>query len=237
MITVLAESGTLLPDTEITLAGTEGNHLRVRRVRSGERIRLLDGVGTVADGVLLADPPEGAIRIERCATRSAPAALILAVGSGDRDRFGWMVEKAAELGVTDLIPLETERTAGVASGVRPEHLPKLRRRALEAIKQCGAAWAPRVQAPGSLAQLLARRDPGLRLLADPAGDPAELVDPRRPVLVVVGPEGGLTEGERRDLIAGGFRPVRLGPHVLRFETAAVAAAVICGSLREELGDE
>ena len=72
------------------------------------------------------------------------AELTLAVGAGDRDRFAWLVEKAVELGVTAVVPLETERTAGVATRVATtQHLAKLRRQALEAIKQCGAAWAAR----------------------------------------------------------------------------------------------
>ena len=67
----------------------------------------------------------------------------LAVGAGDRDRFGWLVEKAAELGVTTLVPIETARTTGVATRLRGKHLEKLRRQALEAIKQSGAPWATR----------------------------------------------------------------------------------------------
>ena len=75
---------------------------------------------------------------------------MLGVGAGDRDRFGWLVEKATELGVTEIVPLETERTRGVATGCGPEQLDKLRRRAREALKQCGGAWAPVLREPSPL---------------------------------------------------------------------------------------
>ena len=77
------------------------------------------------------------VEVDSLERRLAPPELMLAVGAGDRERFTWVVEKAVELGVTTLVPLETERTAGVATRVRAVHLAKLRRQALEATKQCG----------------------------------------------------------------------------------------------------
>ena len=88
------------------------------------------------------------------------------MGAGDRDRFAWLVEKATELGVTSVIPLETERTAGVASRVRTQHLERLRRHALEAVKQSGAAWATRVEEPVSLGEIAARPIVGQGWVAD-----------------------------------------------------------------------
>jgi 16S rRNA (uracil1498-N3)-methyltransferase len=160
-----------------------------------------------------------------------PAPLWLAVGAGDRDRFGWLVEKAAELGATDLVPLETERTAGVASRVRDTQLDRLRRQALEAIKQCGAAWAPVVHPPEPLPAFLARATPGQRWLADADGPPPPAALDSSRVTVVVGPEGGLTPAEQGLVREAGYQPVGLAPAILRFETAALAAAAAITTAR------
>jgi 16S rRNA (uracil1498-N3)-methyltransferase len=170
------------------------------------------------------------VAVERVERLPRPAALTLAVAAGDRDRFSWAVEKAAELGVTTLMPLETERTAGVATRVRPQHLEKLRRTALEALKQCGSAWACEVTEPLALAELAARPLEGTGWVADASAGPAPPTG-GAPLTVVVGPEGGLTTGERDLLRAAGYLPVALGPHTLRFETAAVAAAAAAAMAR------
>lgn len=228
MITLLAEPGTLRAGAEVALPADESHHLRVRRGRDGDRVLLADGEGSLAEGEVR---PSGRVAVMAVRQVPRPVPLVLAVGAGDKDRWGWLVEKAAELGVTDLLPVETERTAGVASRVRSEHLERLRRRALEAIKQSGAAWAPAILPPVSVAELAVRPSEGERWIADPAGDLPEPVAAGVPVAVAVGPEGGFTEGERHQLLDAGWRPIRLGPHVLRFETAAIAAALAAGARR------
>ena len=163
----------------------------------------------------------------------APPPLVLAVGAGDRDRFAWVVEKATELGVTAVIPMECERTAGVATKIRSQHLERLRRHALEAVKQSGAAWATRVEEPVSVDILVEQPPEGSRWLADATGEPTPAVLGDTPLTVVVGPEGGLTPAERERLVAAGYEAIRLAGHTLRFETAAVAAAAaaVAGRLR------
>jgi 16S rRNA (uracil1498-N3)-methyltransferase len=148
--------------------------------------------------------------------------LVVAVGAGDRDRFGWLVEKAAELGVTAIVPLETERTQGVATRVRSSHVERLARRALEATKQSGAHWSPAVEHPVAFDEFVRRRQAGVRWLADAAGgSPGDIPGP---ATILVGPEGGLTDAERGSALAAGWLPMALGACTLRFETAAIAAA-------------
>jgi 16S rRNA (uracil1498-N3)-methyltransferase len=233
VITLVVEPGTLRPGAEISLPSSESRHLKVRRGHDGEMVRLVDGQGMVAEAELLS---ADLARVHAIRQVARPEPLVLAVGAGDKERWGWLVEKAAELGVTELIPLETERTAGVASRLRIEHLDRLRRRATESIKQSGAAWAPVIHDHATLAALCARPFDGQRWLADLAGGPPGPVSPGSAVLAAVGPEGGFTEPERRQLLAAGWVPVRLGPHILRFETAALAAACAAGSLRREEDD-
>jgi 16S rRNA (uracil1498-N3)-methyltransferase len=229
MIALLVDRGQLATGASIRVPADEAHHLRVRRSKVGEEVRLLDGFGSAGIGVLSGP---GVIEVREIRAIRRPSDLVLAVGAGDRERFGWLVEKAAELGVTDVIPLETDRTGGVAGRVRSQHVERLQRRASQAIKQSGAAWAPIVHLPHTLAELLARRPSGVRWLADPAGGPPAVPEPEALVLVVIGPEGGFAPAEHRLLVEAGILPVRLGPRVMRFETAAVAAATIAALRRE-----
>jgi 16S rRNA (uracil1498-N3)-methyltransferase len=231
VITLLVEPGQLATGARLSLPRSEAHHLRVRRTREGDTLRLVDGRGRVATGVAVGDPGEGQAEIRECRDVPAPAPLILAVGSGDKDRFAWLAEKCGELGVTDLIPVETERTHSVGARVRGEHVERLQRCAREAIKQSGAAWAPVVHLPHTLAELVARHPGPVRWLADPDGSVPPAVAPAASILVAVGPEGGFTAAERQQLLQAGFHAVRLGTNTLRFETAAIAAAVVVGALR------
>ena len=209
----------------------EAHHLRVRRAREGEEVGLRDGYGLVGDGRLVQAGGEWEVEIGRLDRHAAPAALVLAVGAGDRDRFGWVVEKAVELGATAVIPVDTERSGTVATRVRTQQLERLRRQALEAVKQSGNPWACAVEAPVPLADFLSRSTEGERWLADPDGSPPPATLDDGPCLILVGPEGGLTHPERMAAIAAGFRLVSLGPHTLRFETAAIAAAAAAQAAR------
>jgi 16S rRNA (uracil1498-N3)-methyltransferase len=202
----------------------EQHHLRVRRAEPGEAVELRDGQGMVGRGRLVREGKSWSVAIEATETLPPPPVLVLAVGAGDRERFGWLVEKAAEIGVTTVVPLECARAAGVGPKLRGEQVERLRRRAVEAVKQSGAAWAPVVEVPTSLEEFAARPFEGQRWLADPAGATPPVTLDGTPVAVAIGPEGGFSNAECEALLAWGFRPVALGPHILRFETAALAAA-------------
>jgi 16S rRNA (uracil1498-N3)-methyltransferase len=221
------------PGATLELDQAEAHHLRVRRADGELRVELRDGAGLVGNGLVRMDGKRGTIVVERAERHPPAVPLRLAVGAGDRDRFAWLVEKATELGVTDIYPIETEHTAGVATRIRAGAgtLDKLRRRALETLKQCGGAWAPAVHDPEPLAAFLARQQLGVRWLADAAGAPPSALAATAPLTVVVGPEGGLTDAERAAAVAAGYRPVRLGALTLRFETAALAAAVHATAVR------
>jgi 16S rRNA (uracil1498-N3)-methyltransferase len=230
VITLLVPQGVAAGRRE-AIDDMEGHHLRVRRVAAGERVALRDGAGLIGTGRLAAAGPDWAVDVEVVERRPRPAELTLAIGAGDRDRFAWLVEKAVELGATSVVPLETDRTSGVATRVRDSHLPKLRRQALEAIKQCGAAWALEVDEPQPIAEFIARTEPGVHWLADASGAAPPATLDASPVTVVIGPEGGLTEPERAALLSAGYRPLALAPHTLRFETAALAAAAVVTTAR------
>ncbi len=214
------------------VAEGEAHHLRVRRVREGEVVSIRDGAGLVGTGRLVRAGRDWEVEVESLERRLAPPDLALAVGAGDRERFAWVVEKAVELGVTALVPLMTERAAGVATRVRPVHLAKLRRQALEAVKQSGNPWACVLEEPVPLDRFLERENPGHAWLADAAGAPPPARLDGAPCTILVGPEGGLTERERAAAIEAGYTPTSLGPNMLRFETAAIAAAAAVEAARQ-----
>ena len=223
----------VLVERDGSLREGEAHHLQVRRVEPGEVVELRDGEGLIGNGTLLRAGMAWSVETGVTERMPAPPPLVLAVGAGDRDRFAWVVEKATELGVTAVIPMECERTAGVATKIRPQHLERLRRHALEAVKQSGATRATRVEEPVSVDTLVEQPPAGSRWLADATGEPTPAVLGDTPLTVVVGPEGGLTPGERQRLVAAGYEAIRLARYTLRFETAAVAAAAaaVAGRLR------
>lgn len=233
MMRVLLPAGGTLPEAgqRVSLDRNELQHLRVRRARPGERVELLNGAGLRATGRLLQSGKSWAIEIESRELVARPPELTLAVAAGDRDRFSWLIEKAVELGVTAVVPLETARTAGVTTGFKDAHLDRLQRRALEATKQCGASWVLRVEGPVALSRFLKQPRAGTKWLADEAAESPPFKLDQGAVTVVIGPEGGLTGEERELLISSGYRPVALGPQTLRFETAAMAAAALVSVAR------
>jgi 16S rRNA (uracil1498-N3)-methyltransferase len=237
MMRVLIERNTGAAGRRGRLVEGEAHHLRVRRAEDGETVELRDGEGLVGLGRLVKAGKSWEVEVTTADHASRPAELTLAVGAGDRDRFAWVVEKATELGVTSVVPLETERTAGVATRVRSQHLERLRRHALEAVKQSGAPWATRVEEPVSIGDLSARPLAGQGWVADAEGSAVPAVVGKTPLTVVIGPEGGLTTEELDRLRGAGYTAVSLGPHTLRFETAAIAAAAaaVAGRLRRTDG--
>jgi 16S rRNA (uracil1498-N3)-methyltransferase len=227
---VLLDAGSPATGEAAKLAEGEEHHLRVRRARDGDRVELRDGAGLVGTGQLMRAGRGWTVDVHASHVVARPLGLTLAVGAGDRERVEWLVEKATELGVTWIALLETERTAAVATRVRASQVGKLRRHAFEAVKQCGAAWAPRIDDPQPLTTFVARPIDGQRWLADPAGRMLAAAG-TDPITALIGPEGGLTEPERAAVLAADYRPVRLGAHMLRFETAAVAIAAVVAASR------
>jgi 16S rRNA (uracil1498-N3)-methyltransferase len=157
---------------------------------------------------------------------SATLTLIAAACKGAR--LTWMLEKLTELGTTEIVIAEFERSVVHASAA---HEKKLRRTALEAGKQSQRAWLPEVRCGATLADAVPGSPGGSLIVAHPSPDAPPLTSrlhgqvlPESCFTAVVGPEGGLTEAELALLLDRGGGLVRLAPHILRVETAAVAVA-------------
>lgn len=226
-------------DAEAWLDGDEARHLtRVMRARVGDLVELFDGrghawtaeirsIGRGGVGLVLRfeHPPTAAAATGSDGPRGRHTlSIAAALPKGDRQR--WMIEKLTELGVERLVPLATAR--GVAEAT-PAAVARLSRGMIEACKQCRRNRLMEIATPMTLSEVIASRAADTTgLIADPRGLPprAVLADAPAGLLCLVGPEGGFTQEEQRLAKAGGFRPVCLGSHVLRVETAAVAIAAI-----------
>jgi 16S rRNA (uracil1498-N3)-methyltransferase len=233
VISLLVRPGELVAGADVELAEEEAHHLRVRRADLGEQVRLVDGAGAVASATLRNEGKRILAQVGAVEQKPRGPDVVLGLAAGDKDRFGIVVEKAAELGVTRLVPVTTERSAAVATRIRSSQLPKLQRKALEAIKQSGAAWAPVIAEPMSLYHFATAPWAGARWMGDAAGKAPAALLATTPVVVAIGPEGGFTSEERTTLRDGGFTPVRLGPEILRFETAAIAAMTAVWLLHQQ----
>jgi 16S rRNA (uracil1498-N3)-methyltransferase len=222
----------------VELTGAEAHHLRqVLRLEVGDEVELFDGRGGHAVGQIEAVAKQAAcIRIARRGhkTESPPCPVILATAMPKGDRFGWLVEKATELGVARLIPLITQRSVVTAGSGK---LDKLRRTVIEACKQCGRNDLMSIDEPVRWSDVVAKEfDVPHRaiLIAHPGGERrrtgewlvSSAASPQPDVLIAIGPEGGFADEEIELGQRHGARLVNLGPHVLRVETAAIAAVVL-----------
>jgi 16S rRNA (uracil1498-N3)-methyltransferase len=231
---------TLVEHDEFALPDAVARHAQVRRVQPGDALRLFDGRGHEHAAQVL-EMGRRAVRV-RVGTAfevvpELPQRVTLALGMPANERMDTLVEKATELGVQAIQPLECERSVLRLTGERAqrkrEHWQAV---AVAASEQCGRAWVPQVAPVCGLApwlQGLVGRDeagagggrwllsfsaeaqaPGVLLEQMPSSPPA--------LCVLSGPEGGLSSAEEAAARAAGFAPVTLGPRVLRADTAPLA---------------
>lgn len=203
-------------------------HMRVLRLEVGAIIGLRDGEGGVAEGqVVRLSKAQAHVEIRAREHRDPLPPVHLLVPVADRDRLLWLGEKAAELGCTSWRPVLWRRSRSVSPrGEGPTFQAKVRARMEGAMAQSEGAWLPQLFPEATVERAVLAAPAGDRLVLDPHGPP--LVGPlavtlTAPITIAVGPEGGIEQDEMEGLLAAGFRPVSLGPTILRFETAAVAA--------------
>lgn len=218
------------------LEGTEAHHLsRVLRKAVGEPIEIFDGKGqyALAEIQTLSKKTVELKILERAESPKPLGEVILASAVPKGDRFRWLVEKAVELGVDRLIPLNTHRSV-VKPGVGKRD--KMEQAVIEASKQCRRNHLMEVAEPMACADFLKEHmtQDVLALVAHPNG--ANLRDvfppsfPER-IVFLVGPEGGFTDEEINEATRAGAIAVGLGPNILRIETAAIALASFAATER------
>jgi 16S rRNA (uracil1498-N3)-methyltransferase len=232
----------LASGTELDLPHSAAAHVvRVLRLRPGAPLVAFDGSGHDHHCLITAVLGER-VRV-RVGERSAGlpesplgATLVQAVSRGER--MDWTLQKATELGVAVIVPaLSARSVVRLDTRQAASKLAHWRAIVASACEQCGRSTLPEVRAAVELGRYLDEsRSDGERLVLSPdAGESlAGLVNTPPRVELLVGPEGGLEKAEFDAARRAGFRPVRLGPRVLRTETAAIAALAVLQSRHGDL---
>ena len=219
------------PGQQIVLDGEEARHaVVVKRIRVGERIVLTDGAGASVTGVVaVADKSTLTLDVDE-ARRTQPelprVVVVQASPTGDRGELA--VEMLTEVGVDEIVPWAASRCVAVWKGDRAaKSLAKWRATARESAKQARRTWFPEITdvvGTEEVAKRLEKASVPVVLHEAASGPLADLPVPgRAEIVIVVGPEGGISDEELAAFAAVGAEPVRLGSSVLRTSTAGVAA--------------
>lgn len=223
-----------LPADLVTLSGAEGHHAAaVRRLRAGERADVSDGAGTLAECTVVSVSKDSvvlAVRSARVVPAPAPRiSVVQALPKGDRAELA--VELMTEVGVDSVVAWPAQRSVTRWQGDRGARaLGKWRTTAREAAKQSRRAWLPDVTGPVALADVAKLASCAARAIVLEADAGTRLSTLALPeagsIVLIVGPEGGISPAERAALADAGAVGARLGPTVLRTSTAGAVAAGI-----------
>ena len=230
----------------LALPATAARHVQVLRLQPGQTITLFNGQGGEYSATVThmgRSDVHVQVGAHEAMEREAPTAVQLVVGMPANERMDWLVEKATELGVQRITPVMTERSVVRLQGERAEkkqaHWQAI---AISACEQCGRNRVPRIDVPvpwshglSALQQTHASTStPTFCAVMSLQGDTQALslawranslgmANAPAPVVLLTGPEGGLSDAEDAAARQAGFVPVNLGERVLRAETAALAA--------------
>lgn len=218
--------------------------LTVLRLKAGAALILFNGDGREFNARL-----EGATRnhasvsigVQRPARTESPLHITLTQGISRGERMDYTLQKAVELGVRNIVPVSTERSVvKLDEKNMSRKLTHWQSVVIGACEQSGRLLVPQIAEPVELERFLTRIDSDvvLRLSLDPMAETSLRMLARpigQKVLLLVGPEGGLSDTERASALRAGFQGVRLGPRILRTETAGLVALSILQSLWGDLG--
>jgi 16S rRNA (uracil1498-N3)-methyltransferase len=229
-----------------TVEGPELDHLRkVLRLGPGDPIIVFDDAGWEHEAVirsLSAQTAEIDLLRSVQAERESPLLLTLAVGLTKGEKMDFVVEKATELGVQAIVPFVSAYTVPKLDDRKIEKRgERWRKIALAAAKQCGRTRIPEIFPLSGFEDLVQQTNGSLNLLfwEKETGQTLKQVHATHPdagsILLVIGPEGGLSDQEAGLAQRHGFKPIRLGRRILRAETAAVAATSLVQYLWGDLG--
>jgi 16S rRNA (uracil1498-N3)-methyltransferase len=207
---------------------------RVLRMADGDALQLFDGSGNEFRGTLL-EVGKKRVRVtldEQFAGQiESPLKIHLGQGLSRGERMDWAIQKATELGVSEITPIVSERCEVRLKDERAEkrqaHWQQI---AISACEQCGRSVVPLIHPPLALAEWLKKTNADLKLVLHPVAEPLTSHDKPTTLAFLIGPEGGLNDAEVDQAQDAGFHAARLGPRVLRTETAPVVALSVAQQL-------
>lgn len=207
---------------------------RVLRMAAGDAVQLFDGSGQEYLGQLL-EVGKKTVRVSLTEALSgqaeSPLHIHLGQGLSRGERMDWAIQKATELGVNVITPIVSERCEVRLKDERADkRLAHWRQVAISACEQCGRSTVPQINPPVTLAEWLASRDEALKLVLHPVAEPLVSHDKPASLAFLIGPEGGLSDAEVEQAKDSGCHSARLGPRVLRTETAPVVALAVAQQL-------
>ena len=234
--------GPLTSGAEAPLPAAGAYHVaRVLRMREGAPLIVFDGVGgDFSAEIVRVEGDRVTVRLgeQTPGTPESPLRITLVQGVSRSERMDWTLQKATELGVASIAPVITARSVVRLDEKQAEKKQgHWRGIVVGACEQCGRSRIPGVTTPIALKSYLTNAPKeGLRLVLSPAapGSLAGLTSLPTKVQLLIGPEGGLDDDELIAAGKAGFTPVRLGPRVLRTETAAVVALSVLQALWGDL---
>jgi 16S rRNA (uracil1498-N3)-methyltransferase len=204
--------------------------VRVLRLREGDPVQIFDGIGNERHGVIAETGGKRVVVGNITAgdnDRETPLKVLLAQALASSEKMDWVIQKATELGVAEIQPIDTERSVARLSADRVEkRLEHWQQVAISACEQCGRNVLPQINAPldimAWLEQMQISSDAKFILL--PQGATSLHAQPKPPgrVVLLIGAEGGFTQAESDSALRCGFTPIRMGARVMRTETAAIA---------------
>jgi 16S rRNA (uracil1498-N3)-methyltransferase len=203
---------------------------RVLRLREGDSVEIFDGIGNERRGIIAGISGKHVTVGELAATdtgRESPLRTVLAQALSSSEKMDWVIQKATELGVTEIQPLDTERSVARLTADRAaKRMEHWRQVAISACEQCGRNVLPQIHAPLDIMAWLrqVQSAPETRLILLPQGATSLHAQPKPQagVVLLIGAEGGFAPAESEAALQCGFTPIRMGARVLRTETAAVA---------------
>ena len=220
-----------------TLEGSEARHaLKVLRLKEGDEIDCFDGKDSAFRARIVSvsgtDRLSADILDARVPSRDVSASVTLCQALLKGPKWDWLIEKASEIGVDRLIPLHTRRTVVHETDRDARKLDRWQKIAVASAKQCGRERVMTIDAPVLFVDLWASKpDTALTLIPWEKEESTPLRMPEgKNVWILIGPEGGWDPAEIKLAEKHGARPVRLGPTLLRAETAGIVAATL--ALRE-----
>jgi 16S rRNA (uracil1498-N3)-methyltransferase len=224
MITFFANAE-LNSGAEVELDESAVAHARAKRVSPGDAARLLDGKGSIAQGIISALGKRTlAIQVQKITRVPRPMQLEVIVPVADRDRMLVAAEKCAELQVTAWRPAVFARSRSVTPrGEGPKFREKVEARMRSALEQSGGAWMPDVFDEAELDEALVAVWLEKKLVLDSSGTSIAQHISKIPMALLIGPEGGIEPDELQRVRAAGWVPVAVADTILRFETAIITS--------------